>query len=181
MTYDGASSNHRQDDRYNPHHVVEPLISRQQSYARNMEGQQSSPAPTVMDTHIEHPHPLRPNLGPGAPVRDADPKKATDRIRLSVVWDATTLNVWLDLNEYGEDFYQAFQQQAAKQRKDILDRTTMRIQLKKDKSLPYEEAYSLSLDEDELEADWETTCEWLNANKRDKMPHIYGVVETDGG
>ena len=146
-----------------------------------MEGQQSSPAPTILDTHIAHPHPLRPNVGPGAPVQNADPKKATDRIRLSVVWDATTLNVWLDLNEYGEDFYQAFQQQAAKQRKDVLDRTTMRIQLKKDKNLPYEEAYPLSLDEDELEADWETTCEWLNSNKRDKMPHIYGVVETDGG
>ena len=142
---------------------------------------QPSPAHTVLGSHIEHPQPLRPSPAPATPARDTDPNKATDRIRLSLVWDATTLNVWLDLNAHGEAFYKAFQQQATKQRKDISDRATMTVLLKKDKSIPDEEGYALSLDEDDLEADWETTLEWLDANRRDKSPHICGVVEMEEG
>jgi len=146
-----------------------------------MGAHQPSPAHTVLGSHIEHPQPLRPNPAPANPAREADPNKAADRIRLSLVWDATTLNVWLDLNAHGEAFYKAFQQQATKQRKDILDRATMTILLKKDKSIPDEEAYALSLDEDDLEADWETTLEWLDANRRDKSPHICGMVKKEEG
>jgi hypothetical protein len=91
------------------------------------------------------------------------------------------LNIWLDLSAHGEAFYKAFQQQAVKQRKNILDRATITIQLKKDRTVPDEAAYLLSLDEEDLEADWETTVEWLEANRRDKSPHIYGVVEIEEG
>lgn len=47
--------------------------------------------------------------------------------------------------------------------------------------MPDEEARPLSLAEDDLEADWEMTTEWLEANRRDKPPHIYGVVEMEEG
>jgi hypothetical protein len=146
-----------------------------------MESHQPSPAPTVLDAHIEHPQPLRPNNAPTTHVHDSDPNQAADRMRLSLLWDATTLNIWLDLNAHGEAFYKAFQQQAVKQRKNILDRATITIQLKKDRTVPDEAAYLLSLDEEDLEADWETTVEWLEANRRDKSPHIYGVVEIEEG
>ena len=93
----------------------------------------------------------------------------------------TTFNVWLDLNAHCDAFYKAFQQLAAKQRKSILDRATITIQLKNDKNMPDEEACPLSLAEDDLEADWEMITEWLEANRRDKSPHIYGVVEMEEG
>jgi hypothetical protein len=47
--------------------------------------------------------------------------------------------------------------------------------------MPDEEACPLSLAEDDLEADWEMITEWLEANRRDKSPHIYGVVEMEEG
>ncbi|CAN9293775.1 unnamed protein product [Alternaria alternata] len=98
------------------------------------------PAPTVLGSHIEHPQPLRPNIAAASPVQDADPNKNAGRIRLSISWDVTTFNVWLDLNAHCDAFYKAFQQQAAKQRKSILDRATITIQLKNDKNMPDEEA-----------------------------------------
>jgi hypothetical protein len=99
---------------------------------------------------------------------------------MSLLWDATPLNVWLDPHAHSEAFWRSFQQ-AVKQRKTILDRAMMTIKLKKNKNIPDEEAYALCLDEDDLEADWETTIEWLEANKRDKPPHLYGVVEIEEG
>jgi hypothetical protein len=180
MTYDGASSIHHREDQYHQHHLVDPFISRQQSYARDTEGQQPSPAPTVLDTHIEQPQPRRPNPAPPASAPGTDPNKATDKIRLSLTWDATILKVWLDISACSEAFYEAFQKQAARQRKDILDRTTLTIQLMRDENLPFDKAYPLSLDEDDLEVDWEMTRKWLSANRNDIPPHIHGVV-VDGG
>jgi hypothetical protein len=52
----------------------------------------------------------------------------------------------------------------------------MVIKMKKDKAILDENANALSIDEENLEADWETTKEWLEANRRDKSPHIYGEV-----
>jgi hypothetical protein len=100
---------------------------------------------------------------------------------MRLLWGATTLNVWLDLSAHGEAFYRSFQQQAVKQRKTILDRAMMTIKLKNDKNTPDDESYPLSLDEEELEADWETTREWLDENRRDTSPHIYGVMDMGEG
>jgi hypothetical protein len=161
--------------------MVEPFLSRQQSYETAIGDHQPSPANTVLGSRIEHPQPLRTNSVATTPVRDADPNKASDRIRMSLLWGATTLNVWLDLSAHGEAFYRSFQQQAVKQRKTILDRAMMTIKLKNDKNTSDEESYSLSLDEEELEADWETTREWLDENRRDKSPHIYGVMDMGEG
>jgi hypothetical protein len=182
MTYDGSARTspiHRREEQPHMAHLVEPFISRQQSYARAMEGHQPSPAPTVLDAHIEHPQPVRTNNAPTTHVHDADPNRNADRIRVSLLWEATTLNVWLNLKADGEAFYKAFQQQASKQHKDGFERATVVIKMKKDKAVPDKEAYALSLDEDDLEADWETTRGWLEANRRDKSPQIYGEVKIE--
>ena len=88
--------------------------------------------------------------------------------------------MWLDLHAPGEDFFKTFQRLVEK-RKGIFDRTNITIYLKKDKLTPSDEAYPLSLDVDDLEADWDTTVAWLQDNKRDKSPHVYGTVLSEGG
>jgi hypothetical protein len=87
--------------------------------------------------------------------------------------------MWLDTSAPGEAFYDTFQQHFGK-RKVISDRVELKIYLKSDKQSPDDEAYALSLDADELDADWETTVSWLEENKREKSPHIYGKVEIEG-
>jgi len=88
--------------------------------------------------------------------------------------------IWLDLRAPGETFYNAFHQLVEK-RKGIFERAMMTIYLKKDKQMPDDEAYPLSLDADNLEADWDTTVAWLEVNRRDKPPHVYGRVEAGEG
>jgi hypothetical protein len=105
---------------------------------------------------------------------------ASSRIRLSLTWDATPINVWLDLHGRGEAFFHAFQQLCAK-RKGEFDRSRTLILLKPDKHAPEDEAYALSLDEDEMDADWETTVAWIEEHRRDKSPHLYGEVRVEEG
>jgi hypothetical protein len=104
----------------------------------------------------------------------------SSRIRLSLTYDATPINVWLDLDAPGEAFFQSFQQQCVKRMK-VLDRSGAFIWLKPNKHAPDDEAYALSLDEDELDADWETTVAWIKENRRDKSPHLFGVVMVGEG
>jgi len=66
-------------------------------------------------------------------------------------------------------------------RKGMFDRAAIRIILKTDKQTPDDEAYKLSLEESDLEADWPTTLEWLEENKTGKSPRIYGRVQVGEG
>ena len=88
--------------------------------------------------------------------------------------------MWMDPNAPAEDFFRVFQEQAER-RRSIPERSMIRICLKNDKNMPDEESYDLSLDEEDLDADWETTLEWLEGHKRDKSPHIYGVIQVQDG
>ena len=92
----------------------------------------------------------------------------------------TTFNVWLDLDGPAEAFFLAFQQQVSK-RKEILDRSLITIYLKTEQQSPDVTEHPLCLGPDELDADWEPTVEWLENNKREKSPHIYGTIEVDEG
>jgi hypothetical protein len=105
---------------------------------------------------------------------------ASNRIRLSLIWDATWLTVGLDLDARCEAFFRAFQQLCVK-RKGEFDRSRTFILLKPDKHAPEDEAYALSLDEDEMNADWETTVAWIKEHRRDKSPHLYGEVRVEEG
>jgi hypothetical protein len=178
-----ASIQH-QHQQYQSHHLLETFIAQQRVHGAAMEDPehpQYSPAATVLgslSSRIEHPQPLRPPGAPTTSAQDVDHNIATNKIRLSLLWDMTPVNVWLDLGAPGEAFFKSFQQMV-KKRKPLSERAMMTIYLKKDKHTPDDKAYALSLDEDDLDADWETTVTWLEENKRVKSPHIYGWVEVE--
>jgi hypothetical protein len=190
-----TTSYHRSDMAYNAsesaipihtqHHrnqFVETYVAEQRAQNTAMEDPQHSqysPAATVLGTrssHFEQPQPPRHPAAPTTAVHNVDHNTSTNRIRLSLVWDVTSINVWLDLDAPGETFFKNLQQQIEK-RKPISDRAMMTIYLKKEKLMPDGEAYPLYLDKDELDADWETTVTWLNDNKREKPPHIIGRIQ----
>jgi hypothetical protein len=126
--------------------------------------------------HIEHPHTFRTSsLG-----HNVDHTKSADKLRLGFDWGVTPMATWLDLRAPAEAFFKAFQHVVEK-RKGIFERDTMTLYLKKDKQTPDDEAYPLSLEADELEADWERTVEWLQDNRREKPPHVYGRVQVGEG
>lgn len=98
------------------------------------------------------------------------------------MWEATQINVWLDMAGPGEAFFKALQKEIGK-RKNIIDRTMMSIVLRNVKDIPDNMDLErwLALDEDSLDADWDAIREWLEENKRDKTPHIYGRIEVGEG
>jgi hypothetical protein len=101
------------------------------------------------------------------------------KLRLSLKWDKTPVNLWLDLDGPAAAFFQALRD--VSKRRQVHDWDSLAIYLKTKSQSPGDIAYRLSLDAEELDADWETTVEWLEENKRDKTPHIYGSIEVEGG
>lgn len=90
------------------------------------------------------------------------------------------MNMWLDMRADCETFFEAFKQLVTG-RKGIFERSTTTILLKKEKATPDAEGCLLSLDIEALEADWETTVEWIQNNRRTKPPHIYGRIQAIEG
>jgi hypothetical protein len=138
----------------------------------------SSPAVTVRDARSPADRDLQPRHGPDA--RPSPPtatsNTAITRLRLRIKWDVTIVNMWLELEQSGEAFFQAFQQKL-KGRREIHDRNKTTIRLKTDQESRIDAAYDLGLGEDELECDWDATLDWLKENKREIPPHIFGVIE----
>lgn len=91
----------------------------------------------------------------------------------------TVVKVWLDLDNHAEGFFLAFQQQASK-RRTMPDRSSMTIHFKTEQNAPDDAAYSLTLDQEDLDADWGEAVLWLEKNKRELSPHIYGRVVVGG-
>lgn len=87
----------------------------------------------------------------------------------------TVIKTWLDLDGSADAFFVAFQQQASK-RRAIPDRSSLTIYLKTEQNQPDHAAYPLELDEVELDADWSQTVKWLEKNKREHPPHIFGTI-----
>ncbi|EDU45109.1 predicted protein [Pyrenophora tritici-repentis Pt-1C-BFP] len=189
MTGDGSARSlprRDQGEQLQPNSMIEAFMSQQQLRGVEQEvrqNQRNSPAPTVRRSHpsnTEHSLPLRTNATSAPSVRHDDPNASTTKIRLSLVWEKTVINMWIDLNAPAEDFFRVFQEHAEK-RTSIPERSLMRICLKSDKEMPDHESYDLSLDEEDLDADWETTLDWLEEHKRQKSPHIYGVIQIQDG
>jgi hypothetical protein len=86
--------------------------------------------------------------------------------------------VWLH-PDAGVEAFLANVQREFERRNKPFDRAVTAILLKSDKAIPDGEAKYLSLGEDDMEADWEETMEWLLINKRKTPPHIYGVIRLD--
>ena len=91
----------------------------------------------------------------------------------------TVIMTWLELDSPADAFFHAFQQQAIK-RKVMPDRSLITIYLTPNQNATNEAARSLCLDQDEMEADWERTVEWLEKNRRERSPHIFGTINAEG-
>ncbi|CAO2651613.1 Nn.00g041830.m01.CDS01 [Neocucurbitaria sp. VM-36] len=194
LMYDGSASAtpiqqqpvHQQPPRQQQqqHTFMDTLLARQQSnFAAREETRlsQNSPAATVLGSrslHTEHSQPQNPSAVPTASVCSSDQDTVSDRIRLHITWDRTLLKVWLDMRSPCETFFRTFQE-AVEKRKGLFDRSNIIIFLKKDKLWPDNEAYPLSLNEDDLEADWDETVSFLKENPM--LPNVYGRIEVGDG
>jgi hypothetical protein len=157
-------------------------MARQQAQGAAVEASRlsrHSPASTALHSRSSHMDPSQ-SSRPSVSGHNADHNTGADKLRLSFEWGVTPMAIWMDLRAPGETFFEAFQQLVVK-RKGMFERDTMTILLKKDKQTPDDEAYPLSLNSDDLEADWEMTVEWLEENRREKPPHVYGKVQTGEG
>jgi hypothetical protein len=83
--------------------------------------------------------------------------------------------MWLDLDSPSNAFFLAFSKEAGK-RRAMPDRNSLTIYLKPEQHTPDVAAYPLSLDEESLDADWFGTVKWLDENKRERSPHVFGTV-----
>ncbi|KAH9878149.1 hypothetical protein J1614_003366 [Plenodomus biglobosus] len=146
--------------------------------------QQSSPTavhPSRPAVQIDTSSPARsPAVLAASTHQTSDPNVAIGRIRLSLDWGLTPIQMWLDLCASGDAFFQTFQKHAL-QRKRTFERAETTIYLRQTKKGHDEEEYPVSLGEEELDADWELTVSWVVENKRDKPPHIHGRVEVGEG
>lgn len=171
---------HQPQQQQQPPPIFDALLARQQANAvprQEHRTSQNSPTATVIASNSHTTH--SPAMPPASDF-ESDPNTANDRIRLSLLWDKTPLNIWLEMSAPAEAFFQTFQQQADKRRR-MFDRGEVTILLKGEKSAPDGEAYPLSIAEDDLEADWEETLSWVNENRRETSPHIYGRVQDGEG
>lgn len=159
---------HQESERGFPHDAMAEPVRRSGA----------SPTATTRDAHPPVDRSSQPRHSPDthpAPSTGTS-DTATTRLRLKIKWEVTLINVWLDLEQRGEAFFQAFQREL-KGRRQIHDRSNTTIRLMTDQSSRTDSAYNLSLGIDELECDWETTLDWLKENKRDQPPHFIGVIE----
>lgn len=193
MMYDGSASatpvqqqpmQHRQQQQQ--HAFMDNLFARQANIAAREDSRlsQNSPAATILGSrslHSEHSQPLHPSAMPSASTSSNDQNTTTEKIRLNLTWDRTILKVWLEMNAPCEAFFRTFQQLVEK-RKGIFERADITIYLKKDNSTPDDEAYPLSLDEDELKVDWKDTLSWLRDNTGETVSeNVYGRVQVGEG
>jgi hypothetical protein len=189
VIYDGSA--HASTVSHQPHHIprqqpeqgfMEALLAQQHAKAAVMEESrlsQNSPTVTVLSTHslhAEHQQPLQPSP---IPSHNTD-QTPNDRLRVNLQWEKTSTLIWLDMSAPAEAFFMTFQQLAEKKKK-LFNRADVTICLRKDKLDPDGEEHDLSLDEEELQTDWETTLAWLVENKRDTAPHIFGRVLLENG
>jgi hypothetical protein len=87
---------------------------------------------------------------------------------------------WLNLDAPAQWFFESIQPQLEKKKKSF-DRNTVSIFFHSDKQMFDDEVCELPLGEDELEADWEDTVDWIRENKREKAPHVYVTVQFNEG
>lgn len=115
---------------------------------------------------------------PPVQIRSNNSETPNRKLRLSLKWDTTPVNLWLDLDSSAEVFFQALRD--VSKRRQVHDWNSWVVWLKTELQSPDETAYRLALGE-ELDADWDITVDWLEQNKRDKPPHICGSFEFQEG
>jgi activator of HSP90 ATPase len=111
--------------------------------------------------------------------RMATPHPGSDRIRVSCTLGSSAISFWLDLDASAQEFFVTLYKELEK-KKNTLNRATTSVLFTCDKTSDAE-GREIQLSEDELEADWEETMEWIRDNKRQKSPHIYAALQCDEG
>lgn len=141
-----------------------------------------STAHTVIDaraSRTEHQLPHHPPSVSHIPGTSSAHSNFNRKLRLELNWGLTMIKMWLELDNPAEAFLEAFQKQVIKQR-SLPDRKLVTIYLKTEQRLPNDASYPLSLDQEDLEADWAGTVSWLEENSREISPHVFGtIVEAD--
>lgn len=163
------SSNTYQDE------ILQTLLRGQ----HNSVPQQRTPGSTrSKDTHASHTR--HPSLisNTAASVVPVPTNSQPEKMRLSCKIDSILLNIWLDLDAHADAFL-ANVDDAFRKRKLVFDQTVTTILLKANPQVPDQGDYLLSLDEDDLEADWVETTRWLRINKNAISPHIFGDIQIE--
>lgn len=62
------------------------------------------------------------------------------------------------------------------QRLNNVDRAVHEILFTQEKSGDEGDGMILSLDQDNLETDWESAVDWMKENKRERKPHLYAII-----
>jgi hypothetical protein len=125
-----------------------------------------------LSSHVESPSSSAPTVVPLTHERQAE------KIRLACTLHSVLIQCWLHLDAPGEAFCDNVQKEFRK-RKLKLDRPNTTIIFKSAKEGPDCDNYYLSLDEDDLEADWGQAIDWLRTNKRNISPHIHGTIQIE--
>ncbi|KAJ4989268.1 hypothetical protein SVAN01_05173 [Stagonosporopsis vannaccii] len=107
-----------------------------------------------------------------------DSERPNRSLRLSLKWGTTPINLSLDLDSSAEKFSIALKE--ASKHKQVHNWNSWVIWLKTEPQSPEDSAYRLTLGDD-LDAYWDVTVDWLEQNKRDKPPHIWGLVQFEEG
>ena len=147
-----------------------------------------------VQSFVDHQRGMRPTPAPAPPRHShsasADPSSSThpavqspgsDKIRVSCALGLITLKFWLDPDASPQALLLSIQTEFEKKGK-AFDRDTASILFHQDKQRSDDDPCdSLSLEEDDLEADWEETVAWIRDKKREKPPHIYATIQFNEG
>jgi len=143
----------------------------------NQQPMQPSPMPTSRNTRSTQKGHTKSTLPP-VQIPSNNSETPNRKLRLSLKWETTPVNLWLDLDSSADVFFQTLQD--VSKRRQVHNWNSWVIWLKTEPQSPEDSAYRLTLGED-LDADWDITVNWLEQNKRDKPPHICGSFEFEEG
>lgn len=132
------------------------------------------PTPSSRNTRLTQ-NDLTRSTSPPVQIPNSNSETSGRKLRLSLKWDKTPVNLWLNLDHPPERFSQTLQDVC--KRKDVKDWNSWVIWVKTGPLSPEDSAYCIALGQEDLHADWETTVQWLEENRRDKPPHLCGTFE----
>ncbi|EAT91724.1 hypothetical protein SNOG_00229 [Parastagonospora nodorum SN15] len=102
----------------------------------------------------------------------------TDRVRLICRWGVGRLNAWLELDSHPRKFIANIEKEFTRRKMIFLPAATTLL-LKPHEDTLDEDAFYMRLEEDDLEADWDETIEWVNSNIQGDQGIMFGVFEIE--
>lgn len=158
-------------DLVQPGEIVQNFIRNQQEKisAISQSAQQPTKASHGVKPHAASPYHSAQDIRLGA---------VSDKVRVMCTLGKTKFGIWLDLDSHPGEFVNNVEKQF-KRREIRFDQSATVLWLKPEKGTPDEENYELSLNEDDLDADWATAIDWLRDAKKENSHVMYGVFHID--